>query len=175
MPEVGDHYIGAEILLSRGDQMARGHVVARSQDANANVMGRSHTNPILDTRTYQVEFTGGKVTVHHQHYCPMQFRWEWVLTPRCAGWLSKWWQGHFPIRPTDDSLGQTSNPYNHCRLENLQPVEGRLYLKSHPVQTAEFAVAQGTEHEPAFNWWVKHVLKKRDRIIASIRSGKSDT
>ena len=41
--------------------------------------------------------------------------------------------------------------------------------ESHPVQTAEFAVAQGIEHEPFFNWWVKHVLKKRDRIIASIR------
>ena len=37
------------------------------------------------------------------------------------------------------------------------------------MQTAEFAVAQGIDHEPAFNWWVKHVLKKRDRIIASIR------
>ena len=37
------------------------------------------------------------------------------------------------------------------------------------MQTAEFAVAQGIDHEPAFNWWVKHVLKKRDRIIASVR------
>ena len=34
MPEVGDLYIGAEILLHRGDQIARGHVVARSRDAN---------------------------------------------------------------------------------------------------------------------------------------------
>ena len=62
MPEVGDHYIGADILLPRGDEMARGHVVAQSHNASANVMGRIHTNPILDTRMYQVEFTGGKVT-----------------------------------------------------------------------------------------------------------------
>ena len=61
MPEVGDHYIGAEILLPRGDQMARGHVVARSRDTNGNVMERSHTNSILDARMYQVEFTGGEV------------------------------------------------------------------------------------------------------------------
>ena len=39
----------------------------------------------------------------------------------------------------------------------------------HPVQTTEFAVVQGMGHKPAFNCWVKHVLKKRDRIIASIR------
>ena len=37
------------------------------------------------------------------------------------------------------------------------------------MQTAEFAVVQGIGHEPAFNWWVKHVLKKRDRIIAGVR------
>ena len=52
MPEVSDHYIGAEILLPRGDQMARGHVMARSRDARGKVMGRFHTNPILDTRMY---------------------------------------------------------------------------------------------------------------------------
>ena len=43
MPEVSDYYIGAEILLPRGDQMARGHVVTRKIDAKGNVMGRSHT------------------------------------------------------------------------------------------------------------------------------------
>ena len=34
MPEVGNHYIGAEKLLPRVDQMARGHVVTRSRDAS---------------------------------------------------------------------------------------------------------------------------------------------
>ena len=33
------------------------------------------------------------------------------------------------------------------------------------VQTAEYAVAQGIDHEPGFNWWVGAVLKKRERII----------
>ena len=39
----------------------------------------------------------------------------------------------------------------------------------HLVQRAEFAVVQGIDIKPAFNWWVKHVCKKRDRIIASVR------
>ena len=42
--------------------MAMGHVVGHSHDASGNVMGRAHTNPILDTRMCQVKFTGGKVT-----------------------------------------------------------------------------------------------------------------
>ena len=36
--------------------------MARSKDTNGNVIGRFHTNPILDTRMNQVEFAGGKVT-----------------------------------------------------------------------------------------------------------------
>ena len=26
----------------------------------------------------------------------------------------------------------------------------------------------GIDHEPAFNWWVPHVLKRRDRIISAV-------
>ena len=37
------------------------------------------------------------------------------------------------------------------------------------MQTAEFAVAQGIDLEPAFNWWVQHMLKKRESIITIIR------
>jgi hypothetical protein len=37
---------------------------------------------------------------------------------------------------------------------------------SYPVQMAEFAVENRLSEEPAFAWWVKHVLKKRDRIIS---------
>ena len=37
--------------------MTRGHVLTWSYDANGNIMDRAHMNPILDTRTYQVEFT----------------------------------------------------------------------------------------------------------------------
>ena len=35
--------------------------------------------------------------------------------------------------------------------------------------TAKFVAMQGIDHEPASNWWVKHVLKKRDKIFASVR------
>ena len=46
MPEVGDHYIGVE----RGDNVARGHVVAWSHDTSRNIIGKALMNPILDTR-----------------------------------------------------------------------------------------------------------------------------
>ena len=30
-------------------------------------------------------------------------------------------------------------------------------------------VIQKVDHEPAFNWWVKHVLRKQDLIVAKLR------
>ena len=42
--------------------------------------------------------------------------------------------------------------------------------ESYPVKVAEFAVARGVDKMPAFAWWVSCTLKKRDRIIASVRS-----
>ena len=41
--------------------------------------------------------------------------------------------------------------------------------QSHPLETAEFAVARRVNKLPVFAWWVKHTLKKRNAIIASIR------
>jgi hypothetical protein len=35
--------------------------------------------------------------------------------------------------------------------------------------TSEYAVTKGIDLEPAFNWWVPHVLKKHDRIISLVR------
>ena len=61
-PEVSDHYIGAEILLPRGDDVARGHVMAQSCNTSGDIMGRAHMNTNLDTRMYQVEFAISKVT-----------------------------------------------------------------------------------------------------------------
>jgi hypothetical protein len=42
--------------------------------------------------------------------------------------------------------------------------------ESYPVQVVEYALAAGISDEPAFKWWVPHVLNKRDRIIAKVKT-----
>jgi hypothetical protein len=39
-----------------------------------------------------------------------------------------------------------------------------------PVQVAEYAVSVRIHGEPAFAWWVPHVLRKRSQIIAKVKS-----
>ena len=42
--------------------------------------------------------------------------------------------------------------------------------ESYPVQVTEFALATHISMEPAFAWWVPFVLKKRNRILAKVKS-----
>ena len=39
-----------------------------------------------------------------------------------------------------------------------------------PVEVAKYAVANKINDQPAFAWWVHHVLKKRDQIIKKVKS-----
>ena len=40
--------------------------------------------------------------------------------------------------------------------------------ESFPVEVAEYVVGNKISEEPAFAWWVSHVLRKRDRIIHKV-------
>ena len=42
--------------------------------------------------------------------------------------------------------------------------------ESYPVQVAKYCVHYLISDEPAFAWWVPYVLKKRNRIIAKVKS-----
>jgi len=46
----------------------------------------------------------------------------------------------------------------------------KVIKESHPAEVAEYAVAHGIDDTPAFRWWVYHVLRRRDQIIASVRA-----
>ncbi len=41
--------------------------------------------------------------------------------------------------------------------------------KSHLLQIAKYAVSIEVNNEPSFNWWVPHMLKKNDAIIALVK------
>ncbi|KAI2490433.1 Reverse transcriptase (RNA-dependent DNA polymerase) [Fragilaria crotonensis] len=42
--------------------------------------------------------------------------------------------------------------------------------ESNPVEVAEYALANKILEEPAFAWWARHTLRKRDRIIRKVKS-----
>lgn len=41
--------------------------------------------------------------------------------------------------------------------------------EANPIELAEYAVSRKLEKEPAFAWWINHVLKRRECIIKQVR------
>jgi hypothetical protein len=56
MPETGDNYLSAELMLPKGGVLVKGCVTARKRDRDGNPVGHANDNPILDTRLYIVKF-----------------------------------------------------------------------------------------------------------------------
>ena len=42
--------------------------------------------------------------------------------------------------------------------------------ESYPIETAEYAIQARIHEDPAFAWWVPHVIKKRKAIISKVKS-----
>ena len=43
---------------------------------------------------------------------------------------------------------------------------------SNPVKVAEYVAANKLEKEPAFAWWISHILRTRNIMISRIKSGR---
>ena len=61
-PDMQDNYVGAEVNLLFSGTMWSGPVKRRSRDAKGELFGTIKSNPILDTRLYEVDFPDRDVT-----------------------------------------------------------------------------------------------------------------
>ena len=55
-----DQYVGASVTLPIGDKVLNAKVRGRKRLIDGNFAGRANSNPILDTRIYDVEFADGQ-------------------------------------------------------------------------------------------------------------------
>jgi hypothetical protein len=55
-----DQYVGAHVRVPIGDEIRSGKVVKRKRERDGTVRGRANANSMLDTRTYEIEFPGGR-------------------------------------------------------------------------------------------------------------------
>ena len=185
-PEFGDYYVNAEVVLPVGGDMQRGKVVCRKRDADGNPMGRENRNPILDTRLYEVEFADGRTEVMSANViaqsmyaqCDLDGN-EYLLLEaiidykKSSSALSL--EDQIIDRNGRRSLRRSTKGWELlCEWKDGSTSWQKLsdLKESHPLEVAEFALSHKIAGEPAFNWWVGWVLKKRDRIISQVKSRK---
>jgi hypothetical protein len=157
----------------------KGCVTSWKRDKDGNPIGMASANPILDMHEYTFTFDNGDETMVNVNLiaeamyaqCDPNGN-QYVLLDSIIDHR----QLDAAIRQSDQKvvrpdgltyLKRSTIVWEVCcqwkdgttSWENLADLK-----ESHPIETAEYAVIKGIGLEPVFNWWVPHVLKKRDQI-----------
>jgi hypothetical protein len=183
-PEAYDQYLTAEVLLPNMGNATKGKVTARKRDADGNPIGQRHSKPILDTREYEVEFVDGATatftanTIAENMYSQVD-----TDGGRSYLLLSETIDHHADGKAvckddgeelTKDGQVQPRHTTQGWKLlvswkdGSTSWVPLKDMKNSFPVELAEYALANKIIEEPAFTWWAKHVLRKRDCIIKKV-------
>ena len=183
----GDNYLSMEISMPRGPdgEPMHGKVTKRLRDRDGYPIGTASENPMLDSRMYEVEYQDGQresltanqiaeamfaeVDAEGQRHVLFQD----IQDHRTDGTELVGDEGFFTTRngtrrrkPTTKGhqilIGWKDGSTTWHKLKDVK--------EAFPVQLAEYAVQNRLVHLPAFAWWVRDVLKKRNRIIAKVKS-----
>ena len=179
--EAYDQYLNVNVLLDRGGDSQLGVVKQRKRDANDHPVGRSNLNPLLDTREYEVEFPDGSVDVLTANSIAESLYSQVDEEGRSYAILSEivdHRKDGSAVLSDDAMIPGTSHMRRTTKgwqllVEWKDGSSDWLPLadlkEAYPIQVAEYAVNNKVASEPAFAWWVPHVLKKRDRMIKKVQ------
>jgi len=168
-----------------GDTYILGRVIKRSQDDNDNPTGRRHNNPLLDTRQYEVQFGDSSTAEYSANIiaenlfsqCDHEGRQNLVFKEIVDHQVDS-----SAIAPEDGFvMGFNGNQHKkkstkgwdicvewHDGTTSWVPLKD--VKQSNPLELADYSVDNGLVEQPAFNWWVHDILKKRNQIINRIKS-----
>lgn len=181
-----DELLGAQVLLPQnGEYMKSATVVKRVLDENGKAKGIYSSNPMLNTRVYEVMFPDGELKRYSANVIAENMFTQVDSEGHQYNLLDEI-VGH---RSTEEAIRQeegwivdrkgrkTRRLTTRGWYFNVQWKDGTqqwIPLKdlkeSNPVEVAEYVMKHELVDEPAFAWWVPHTLRKRDRIIAAVNA-----
>ena len=185
--EYGDKYMGLKVLLPTGDQLREGTVKSRKRTADGDrLLGKQNINPLLDTRVYKVEFPDGS----QDEYTANMIAESLYSNVDEDGNMLSIIEGIVGHRKGEKALTSANSTVElNGRKKRVATTKGWDMLvrwkdgsqswiplkdvkESNPLETAEYAISQGIDKEPAFVWWVKHVQRTKSRIVNRVRASR---
>ena len=173
--EAIDKYLSAELILDIGtDNERRGTVTKRARGLDGEPIGHAHANPLFDTREYEIQFTDGTTDRYTANIIAENMYAQVDSEGRQFQVLSE-----ITNHKKDGSAIPISDGMVTSKSGNQSPkittkgwqllvewkdgtsswVKLKDLKESNPVEVAEYAVANRLVEEPAFKWWVPHVLE----------------
>ena len=182
-----DPYVGMEMAISRGAEGELVHATVRKRvrDEDGTPVGVAHSNPLLDSRKYEVEYVDG----HVEELTANLIAENLIAQVDEEGRRQMMLSAIIDHRTSSDAIPQSQgtymNPYGVKRRKMTTRgwellVEWRdgssdwVALKdlkdSYPVELAVYATEQKIVDEPAFAWWVPYTIRKQKRILQKVKS-----
>ena len=157
-------------------------VRSRKRDDNGDLIGIKNQNPILDLIIFVVEFADGKVDEYNTIkmaealYCELDEEGfdthilDEILDHRKSETDINIDKGlsngnKSPVITTkgwDVKRRWVDNSFDWLLLSQVKEAE--------PLKMSEYSIIHDIVKEPVFNWWVKKVISKRDRITSKIKT-----
>ena len=186
-PEVYDTYLNMELAIPQGDSLEPrlARVTKRLKDANGLPIRLANENPILDTRTYEVEYLNGERTslvannIAENLFAQIdnegnrQVLMDEIIGHRSNEHAVKQQDVFIITKMGTKRRRETTKGWElliRWKDSGTDWVALKDIKESYPVQVAEYAVSSLISEEPAFAWWASSVLKKCNRIIAKTKS-----
>jgi hypothetical protein len=181
-----DNYVNMELALERqGDGPEFARVTKRLKDKDGRPIGTASDNPILDSRMYEVEYEDGhKIAMAANAIASNLFAqvdqdgqrfvlFDEIIDWRTDGSQIKLEDAFIHLSNGNKRRRETTKGWEVCiqwkdGSSTWNPVKD--VKEAYPVQLAEYATQNKISEQPAFAWWTKYVLKKRDRIISKTAS-----
>ena len=176
--------IGAGAFLPRGGEVAEAVVVKRARDKDGRYIGTANANHLLDSRQYIVRFK----TEEESEYAANEIAENLYAMCDSQGKQYQLIDDIVEHRSTRDILPEEAATVTvNGKKSFVQTTKGWEFLvqwkigeptwiplkdlkKSNPIELAEYVLSRKMQDKPAFRWWVKDVIRKRDNFIGKVKS-----
>jgi hypothetical protein len=161
-----DQYVGDHVRFPIGDEIQSGKVLRRKCELDDTVRGRANANPMLDTRTYEIEFPDGRSDEYTDNMIAENMNAQCYIEGRqynlMEGIIDHRTDGH-AVAPAEiyikhgrnKKVRKTTKCWHLCvewkygttsweRLADLK--------ESNPVEVTEYAATKSLINTPAFIW-----------------------
>ena len=189
MPEADDipdydRYVNSDVLLPHdGEYMQTARVIKRATDHLGNPMGEFHTNPVMDTRVYEVMFSDGSM---HRYSANVIAENMWaevdedgyhhqlvdcIIDHHSDETAVKIGEEFFKTKNNRNIRKKTTRVWKikiQWKDGSTSWKQLRDVKESVPVTLAEYATTVGIATQPAFAWWVPYTLKKHSQIVSAV-------
>jgi len=166
-----------------------GIIKGRKRGADGKFIGKFHTNPILDTSIYEVEFEDGRVESYYANQIAESILEESEVHSNMSYHITDFCdhrksdkalsdQDAYVIVRGKKAQKRTTKGWKLCAElsnGNTEWMELKVAKEASPIKTARYAVANKISNEPAFRWWVPYILNKEERIISAVKRRSTKT